>query len=54
MTETVVKTSEPTEAAIARRLQNTLQVVREDEIRFKRVIEVRRLERRARKGLRVK
>jgi hypothetical protein len=52
--EAVVKTSQSAEAEIGRRLQSTLQVVREDEVRFKRVIEVRRLKRQARKGLRVK
>ncbi len=56
MGETVVKTgqSAEAEALAARRLQRTLQVVREDEMRFKRALEARRLKRQARKGLRVK
>lgn len=56
MTETPVRSAEPTnaETSIVRRLHNTLQVVREDEQRLKRILELRRLKRRAKKTVRVR
>jgi hypothetical protein len=54
--EVLVKTSKPAEAEelIARRLESTLRITREDEAKFKRIVEVRRLRRRAKQGLRSK
>ena len=50
MEETAVKTRKAESAAvIARRLETFLQVTREDEAKLMRIIEVRRLKRRARK-----
>ena len=40
-----------TEESIALRLERTLRIVREDEARLKRILEVRRLRRRARQEL---
>ncbi len=42
------------DATIARRLENALRVVREDEARLLEIIKVRRLERRARRAAHTK